>query len=130
MPKPTVEDFVAQALAERNQTATISRCASCQGLLVTETPSQKHSGCDPAAIEVVITLECGQITFRKNRGAPLEALAALLVAERALDLAVVFGSRARGDELPLSDVDLMIEWNLEAERFPRACGPPGSSGAG
>jgi predicted nucleotidyltransferase len=95
------------ALAEELQTTdrTLRRAVS-QGLVRAERPSPR-----------TLTLPVAERVYLRAGWQLLSALRAALRTEPAVRLAVLFGSRARGDHRPDSDVDLIVVLGDPSKRF-------------
>jgi predicted nucleotidyltransferase len=84
--------------AELGTTDRTLRRALSQGLLNAQRPSSR-----------TVDLSLAERTYLRHAWPVLARLREALRTEPAVSLAVLFGSRSRGDYLPESDVDLLVE---------------------
>ena len=96
---------LAALAAELDTTDRTLRRALQQGLLRAQRPS-------PRTVDLSVT----ERAYLRRAWPLLSSLREALRTEPAVSLAVLFGSRARGDDHPRSDVDLLVRLRQGADR--------------
>lgn len=116
-----LEDLFAQVLIEERDSGSIYR-SSDGGILLSDRTKASTDRPDREDWKRVFEIADGRIRYwdEESRRRPLVDLTKSLRRRQRVRLAVLYGSRARGDEAPLSDIDLLV-------RFGPTSGEPSES---
>lgn len=116
-PLPPFEDYLGQALVDHRATGAVWSCLGCGSVSLGSSPPEHCPDCG-GELRLDYRTERGRLVHwdEQARQRPVRAIQAAIRELAVIRLAVLYGSRARGDESILSDVDLLVAWDREEAR--------------
>ena len=114
-----LDTLIADLIAERNELGFVYRCPNCLRILVSQERLSRADCCENETLEYRYGIKSGTLIHDYSAAELHRRLIQALAERQELALAILYGSRARGDNRPLSDFDVMVEFRGDPEPYRR-----------